>query len=55
MGRQNLKRPSPVDRQGPQWRDEDTILPSKILTQNFSCQKEMQGQNGAETKRMDDQ
>jgi hypothetical protein len=40
----NLKRPPPVDRQAPQWRDRVTNLPSKFLTQNCSCLKEQQGQ-----------
>jgi hypothetical protein len=43
VGRWNLKRPPPVDRQS-QWKDEDTNPPSKVLTQNYSCLKEMQGQ-----------
>jgi hypothetical protein len=33
----------PVVRQGPQWRDGITHLPSKVLTHNCSCLKEMQG------------
>jgi hypothetical protein len=39
-----MKRPSPVVRQGPQWRDRDTTPPSKFFTQNYSCLKEMRGQ-----------
>jgi hypothetical protein len=32
-----LKRPPPVDRQGPQWKDGITSSPSTLLTQHFSC------------------
>ena len=44
IGRRNLKSLPPVDRQGLKWRDRVTNLQSKILTQNCSCLKELQGQ-----------
>ena len=37
VGLWNLKRPPPVVRQYPQWRDGDTNTPSKYLNQNYSC------------------
>jgi hypothetical protein len=41
MGRGNSKSLSPVDRQGSKRRDWVTKLPSKLLTKNFSCLKEL--------------
>jgi hypothetical protein len=43
VGRGNLQSPPPVERQGIKWRDGVAIPQSKILTQNCSCLKELQG------------
>ena len=40
--KRNLKKPPLVDKQGPQWRDEVNNPPSKFLTPNCSCLKEIQ-------------
>jgi hypothetical protein len=42
--KENLTRPPPVERQGPNLSDEVTNPPAKFLTQNFSYQKGMQRQ-----------
>jgi hypothetical protein len=39
-----LEETVPSSQTGPQWRDGDTNPPIKLLTQNWSCLKEMQGQ-----------
>jgi hypothetical protein len=39
-----MKRPPPVVRLDPQWRDEDINLPTKLSTPNFTCWKEAQEQ-----------
>jgi hypothetical protein len=46
MRRWNLKRPSQVDRQSPQWRDRVTNLPSKFFYPELflSFKKKWQGQ-----------
>jgi hypothetical protein len=48
-----LKGPLPVDRPGSQSRDGVTKLLSKILTQNCSCLKEVQGQKWSRGLRKD--
>jgi hypothetical protein len=50
MGRGNSKSPPTIDRQGLKWRDWVTNTQTKFLTQNYSCLKELQGQNGTETE-----
>jgi hypothetical protein len=44
VGRQNLKRPPPVERHGLQLKDGVTHPSQKFLTQIVTCLKEMQGQ-----------
>jgi len=44
VGRGNSQSPPPVERWGIKWRDGVAIPQSKILTQNCSCLKELQGQ-----------
>ena len=44
IGKGDLRRESPVNRQGLKRRDRVTKPESKILIQNCSCIKEMQGQ-----------
>ena len=53
MGIQILKQPPLVTIQDIQWRDGDTNLPSKFLTQIFSCLKEIQRQKRSRNWRND--
>jgi len=55
VGKWNLKRPPLGVRQGPQSWDWDTNPLSKILTQNCSCLKEMQGPKWSTDWRKDKQ